>query len=186
MTARNKFWFIFLAAISLFTWLTIALPERERSFINYLGIIGFVMSILGLLIAYIQIMSLKEMTKTIQQEVQLNLQRQKSVHLISDISGKVVIIGEIQSFIRQDKMELCILRMNDLKRLLIDLKHNNEFTKVARKDFNEAIENHNIDLTNMNRFLLNNKNKLNREDISKNLEVLSEILIGVETKLKTQ
>ena len=182
---RNKIWFIGGIALVLLIGCVILLPSKDRTFINYLGIIGFLLSIAGLIIAYLQILSVKEVALITQKEVTENIKRLNSLNLISDLIKKFSMIGDVQDFLKADKIDMCILRMKDLKILLSELSNHDEFgTLVNKKDFNNAYADFNIDLTNFHKFLLNNKNKIDKEKIMTNLEQLSTILLGVEFKLK--
>lgn len=188
MTNRNKIWFISILTTAIVLTSSIYfLPSKERNYINYLSILGLILGILGLVISYLQILSIKEITLTIKKEVTESLNRNKSVLLISDISKKVSIITEIQSFIRNNKIEMCVLRMKDLKLLLSDLNTYKQFsTLVNKKEFNNSYADFHIDLENFHKSLINDKNKIDKEKINSNLEKLSTLLLDVEFKLKRQ
>lgn len=188
VTNRIKIWLIsivtFLVVLSICVYF---LPTKERTFINYLSIIGLILSILGIVISYIQILSIKDLAIAIKKEVTDSLNRNKAVLLISDISKKVSMISEIQSFIRNNKVEMCVLRMKDLKLLLSDLNTYKEFSNlVNKKEFNNSYSDFHIDLENFHKSLLNEKNKIDKEKINANLEKLSTLLLDVEFKLKRQ
>lgn len=118
-------------------------------------------------------------------EVAEGIYRNNSILLISDISKKVSMITEIQGFIRDGKIEFCVLRMKDLKVLFNDLVNHEGFsTLLPIDDFNIAQTDFNIDLQNFQRHLINEKNKIDKSRIIENLEGLSTILLSAEGKLK--
>jgi len=188
LTTRIKIWIIatIIFIVALFICIS-CLPPIDRTFINILNIVGLILSIIGILIAYLQILSIKEVTLAIQTEVKESLKKNKSMLLISDISKKVSMITEIQGFLRFNKIEMCVLRMKDLKLLLSDLNSDKQFSSLVNKrEFGSSYSDFHIDLGNFHKFLLNEKNIIDKEKINANLEQLSTILLGVEFKLKKQ
>lgn len=152
---------------------------------NYLNIIGLLLSILGIAIAYIQILSLKQITEATRKEVKASIQLNNAILLISDISKKVSMISEIQGFIRDGKIEMCILRIKDLKILFNDLLNHEEFKSlVNKKEFTNSQTNLNLDLHNFQKHLINEANKIDKGIVIENLEGLSSLLLNVEVKLK--
>lgn len=96
-------------------------------------------------------------------------------------------IAEIQGFIRNNKIEMCVLRMKDLKLLLSDLNTYKQFSShVNKKEFSLSYADFHIDLENFHKSLINEKNKIDKERINSNLEKLSTLLLDVEFKLKRQ
>lgn len=188
MASRIKIWLtasiVFAFTFSICSYF---LSPEDRTFINYLNIVGLIIGIIGIIIAYIQILSIKQVTLAIKKEVTDSLNKNKSILLISDISKKVSMITEIQGFIRFNKIEMCVLRMKDLKLLLSDLNTYKEFSSlVNKKEFTNSFSDFHIDLENFHKSLLNDKNKIDKEKINANLEKLSTLLIDVEFKLKRQ
>lgn len=94
-------------------------------------------------------------------------------------------VDEIQSFIRAEKIELCIVRMKDLKIILSSLKNQEYYQSiVSKRDFKNVFANFNINLDNLQRHSLNPKIRLDKEKIIINLDALSTLLLSVEIKLK--
>lgn len=105
--------------------------------------------------------------------------------MLADLSRKVAIIDEIQSFLKTDRIDLCILRMKDLKVILNSLRNQNVYFKLfSQQEFKTAFEDFNIDLDNFQKSSINGKFKLNKGKIITNLEALSTMLLTAETKLK--
>jgi len=163
------------------------LPDKDRSFINILSIIGFLLSILGVLIAYFQILSIKEITIETQKQINENIRLNNNFLMLSDLSRKAAMVDEIQGYLKDGKIEMCILRMKDLKIILNSLRNQDYYNSlVSKKEFRDVFQNFNIDLDNFHKHQINNKNKINKEIIIRNLEGLSTLFLGVEAKLKTQ
>lgn len=176
---------IFLAILACVI-LMACLSRRERSLINILSIIGVVLSVLGIWIAYFQILSIKAITLATQKEVKESISQNNKIHMLADLSRKVAIIDEIQGFLKSDRIDMCILRMKDLKIVLNSLRNQEVYYNLfSKQEFKTAFEDFNIDLDNFQKSTLNEKFKLNKGKILINLEALSTMLLTAETKLKS-
>lgn len=106
--------------------------------------------------------------------------------MLADLSRKVAIIDEIQGFLKSDRIDMCILRMKDLKIVLNSLRNQEVYYNLfSKQEFKTAFEDFNIDLDNFQKSTLNEKFKLNKGKILINLEALSTMLLTAETKLKS-
>ncbi len=106
--------------------------------------------------------------------------------MLTDLSRKAAMVDEIQSFLKEDKIELCILRMKDLKSILNSLRNQEYYgTLLSKKEFKVVFENFTIDLYNLQRYHMNPLNRLDKLLILINLEKLSSLFLTVEIKLKT-
>ncbi|RYE13017.1 MAG: hypothetical protein EOP34_09710 [Rickettsiales bacterium] len=175
-----------LIAVILFIILFLLLPVQDRSLINILGIIGFLLSVLGILISYFQILSIKDITIETQKQVNESIRINNNFLMLSDLSRKAAMVDEIQGYLKDGKIEMCLLRMKDLKVILNSLRNQDYYSSfVSKKQFRDVFQNFNIDLDNFHKYQLNTKNRSDKELIIKNLEGLSTLLLGVESKLKT-
>jgi len=185
VSQRNKVLLSLLISVILFLVLYFTLPKEDRTFLNVLAIVGFLLSVLGIVIAYIQILSIKEVTEQTRSAVIHNIKLNNNLLMISDLSRKVAMVDEIQGFIKEDKIELCILRMKDLKVILNAVRNQDSYQSiVSKKEFKVVFEDFNIDLDNFQKHHLNNRNKLDKVKILINLESLSSLLLSLEIKIK--
>ena len=185
VTHKTKVFISILISVILFLVLYFNLSSEDRNFLNVLGIVGFLLSVLGIVISYIQILSIKDITENTRIAVENNIKLNNNLLMISDLSRKAAMIDEIQSFIKDDKIELCILRMKDLKVILNAVKNQEAYvTIVSKREFRTVFEDFNIDLDNFQQHHLNNKNKLDKGKIISNLDSLSSLLLGLEVKIK--
>ncbi|MGI4729788.1 MAG: hypothetical protein ACRYGB_14530 [Janthinobacterium lividum] len=163
------------------------LPTKDKTFINVLSIIGFLLSLLGIVIAYLQILSIKQIAVDTQNEIKENIRLSNNLFMLSDISRKVAMVNEIQGyFLRDENVELCILRMTDLKVILNSIKNQEHYrTLITKRNFLDIFQNFNLDLNNLNKHIINNpRNKIDKIVISEHLEEMSTLFLSVETKLK--
>jgi len=183
---RNSVIVYALSSAIVIWFMSLFLDSSEKTYINVLGIGGFVTQILGLIIAYFQIASVKEVADQTKTQVIDSIALNNTVLMISDLSRKAAIVDEIQGYLRDNKIEICILRMKDLKIILSSLKNQERYHRLfIKKNFNEIFATFNIDLDNFQRHFLNEKHKIDKGQILTNLEQLSTLLLAVEIKLKS-
>lgn len=185
MSYRQKVWIIASASIIISIICYFSLEEGERKFINVLGICGFILSLMGIIIAYGQILSIKEIAIETQNKVNENITLNNNIIMLSDLARKAAMVDEIQGYLRDDKIEMCILRMRDLKVIVNNLRNQDQYSSlISRKEFRTVFENFNLDLNNFQTHKFQAKGKIDKSIISRNLEELSTIFLSVEVKLK--
>ena len=163
------------------------IPSEDRTILNVLAIIGFVISLMGIIISYLQILSLKQIAEQTRLQVAESIKLNNDILMLTDLSRKSAMIDEIQIYLRDNKIELCILRMKDLKIVLNTLKSISIYKPFFnRKEFTQIFENFNIDLSNFQNHRLNNANSIDKTVIMLNLDKLASFFQNVEIKLKSQ
>jgi len=104
---------------------------------------------------------------------------------ISEISKASKVIQEIQTSILHEKSELALIRMKDLKQILIQVKYNRDLTEYTSiNSYIQHITDLSIDINNVNDLLLGKKTGVNFSKVNQNLESLATVLIEFENKLK--
>lgn len=161
------------------------LHEDLKNIVNFFTIYGTFASLFGILLAYIQIQNLNQMSKQTKDAVDKSLVRINQVLSVSELSRANKIVQEIQTSIIHSKYEISLLRMKDLKQILIQIKYNVELNSYTNtKTYNQNITDISIDINNINDFILGNKKNVNFSKVSSNLENLATILSDFENKLK--
>lgn len=96
-------------------------------------------------------------------------------------------IQEIQGYLRDDKFDLCRLRMKDLKGILANIGNQQYYSSlVPKKEFKSVLENFHLDYRNL---LTHNPNEGTRIDkilVIEHLEALSLLFLNVENQLKNR
>lgn len=126
----------------------VKLQESERTLINVLSIVGTMTSIFGLSIAFIQILTLKE----ISEHTQLTISETKNKLIlgisISDVTESLSLVSDIDSFIGNQKYEIARLKLIDLRYKLIQFKSSDEFKIIVHEGrIKEIIETINIQIS---------------------------------------
>lgn len=161
------------------------LPTQDRTIINTISIYGTYASIFGLIIACVQIFSIKKISEITKNEVNLTQRRISQIVSVSELSKANKIVQEIQNFISTDKHELGLLRMRDLKEIVIQSKCSSDLHKLTETpEYNEIIQKLSEDLNNMSEFV-RNKKKINFSIINKNLESISTTILNYENNIKS-
>lgn len=186
MNYRSTISFIIFLSLGLGALCFFNLRAEERTVLNVLGILGFTLSFIGVVIAYFQILSIKKITIETQNKVNASLALNSKILMISDLSRKVAMVDEIQGYLRADKIELCLLRMKDLKSLLNSLSNQKQYSSlVSQREFNNIRNRFMVDLINLQNQSFEKGNELDRAKIHENLEGLSTAFSNVEIALKT-
>jgi hypothetical protein len=98
------------------------------------SVLGFVVSVLGFTTALYQINKIKKSSTAAFEAAENTRNLLIRNACISDISISSKIIDEIQNFIRNNKVEFALLKVKDLKFILIQLKHFPDMTKDNRNE----------------------------------------------------
>jgi hypothetical protein len=161
------------------------LEESERTLINYFSIMGTYSSVYGIIVAYVQILSVKETTENTEQRVEDANKRVMKMLSISDISKAIKTVHEIQNYLISNKDESSIIRLKDLKSILIQLKYNSEIGELTdSNDFTDSLATISIHMENLNYNLIGTKTGLNKGKIISDLEIIENQLNEFEGLLK--
>jgi len=186
---RNKTRSIFMLGLLLVGLLYfVFFDQKDQNMINGITVLGTYLSLLGIVISYFQIKSVKDINEKTKTAIEKSLQRLNQLVVVADLSKAIKIIEEIQQFIQQKNYAIVLIRMKDLKSILIQAKHNEEANKLIEYEsfcinLNELI----VDIKNMHEFTTGyKKTSLNFSKIANHLEDLSTTLTAFEHKLKNK
>jgi len=161
------------------------IPPEQRDLLDYITVIGTFASVFGLIIAYLQILSLKDTSKTIQDAVKNSNHRLNTLLSVSELAKSKKLIEEIQIMIQHDNYGGALIRMKDLKELLIQNKYNSDLQATTKgKEYRKIILDTGIDINTLNDFVLKVKEKINKVEIIRNLETTRTKIIEFENELK--
>jgi hypothetical protein len=146
---------------------------------------GTYSSVYGIIVAYVQILSVKETTENTEQRVEDANKRVMKMLSISDISKAIKTVHEIQNYLISNKDESSIIRLKDLKSILIQLKYNSEIGELTdSNDFTDSLATISIHMENLNYNLIGTKTGLNKGKIISDLEIIENQLNEFEGLLK--
>jgi hypothetical protein len=113
-----------LALIGLFWIIYARINEIQPTYLQYFSLIGSLASFFGLIVLFIQVASLQTITSITRNTAQQTRNDLTRLMFASDLSRLVKIVHEIQIYNRLSKFELSIIRMQELKAGLINVKSN--------------------------------------------------------------
>lgn len=177
---------IAIGIIMTFTLCMITYCYRDKlNIITYISIVGSYASLFGIWVSYLQIRSVKEISKITQQSIEQNISEVNQYLSYSDISKTIKIICEIENYILISKLEPALIRMRDLKLSLIQISQNGRLIKEIEKQklLKAHITNLGIDIANINEYIMN-QHQLDFKVIHQNLENATTYLAELESKLK--
>lgn len=115
------------------------LAEVEKKFINIISLFGSLASFFGLLIAYIQIISLKQTTEITQDAITQTKEKIILKISLSDVEIALSYIKEIEDSLGSNNYDLSRARFSDLKEKILQFKKYEEFIKILSKEQIDAI-----------------------------------------------
>lgn len=165
----------------VFYWL----PNKDKTVVNAFTLFGTFFSLFGLAVAYIQIQSINKTSKQTKLAVEKSLLRINQVLSVSELSKANKTIQEIQSFLLHQKHEIALMRMKDLKSILIQVKYNEDLTEYTNNRlYNQNITDLGSDINNLHDLIIGNKKGVNFSRLNQNLENFATTLTDFENKLK--
>lgn len=162
------------------------IPEKDFSIINAVGVIASVFTLVGFYITIKQIQSVKEIAIYTEGLVNKKLNGYNRIIFVSEVSSKISIVSDVKSYLRNNNLEMCVFRMEDIKRVLAGLRSNAHALglELDAKEFGTINRNFTIDMINIQKKLLDENYNINSVKIIENMENLSQFLLNIEGSLK--
>lgn len=189
------YWAIVLALVclGLYTYIVLQkVPPTDRTaiffytvIVSIIGTIGSFASIIGLIVAYQQILQLRKDANLIQNKVNESLLRINEITTIGDITKSIQVIREIQSHINDGRFNIAHLRMKDVKSALLGVRHEVEGkTLYSNPEFDNLMQTYSLDLSSLNSILTGKKRDVNQDKVNENLEEIATVLIQLQNYIK--
>jgi hypothetical protein len=161
------------------------LSVADQTIINLVTILGTYVSIFGLFVAYIQILSVKKIAEFTEQKMQETKERINLILSVSDISKAVKITEEAQMFLKYKSYPLALLRLKDLKSVIIQASTIPGLNHFIETEHYQILKSKLFDdINNLSDFTSEHKKKINFSIINSDLEQISSILFEFENHLK--
>jgi uncharacterized protein with PQ loop repeat len=188
-------WFTYpfiILTLSIFiycVYVYLNLQEPDKNSINYIttigtaiSVIGSFASIVGLFIAYSQIIELKNATELTKEEVTSTLKKMQKTLIVVELSKSVQVLREIQRYLSEEKFDFAQMRMKDLKEALIQVQYNyKNHNHIDR--YNELIMDFSLNLETINNHIKSARKGFKVQVIDKNMEDLASALIHFQTEI---
>lgn len=187
---------IFIFVWQIVVWASLSPDEstnlnRSTILTNMVSIVGSVASVVGLIIAYLQIKEIKQKTVNMEEiniqtnrEIKKALKSAREIGSAIDLSKTVSLLREAQRYLDINELKLAELRMRDLKSQLIGISNNKELSKnIVTSEFVEKETELDHNLQNLGLLISKPKRRISPQKIKNSLEGLSTILINIEKKI---
>ena len=123
MTINRKTSLIIVSGIMITLFFIWILKSEDRTTINFLSVTGTFASLVGLGVTYVQVKEIKTISESNKEAIIQTKDSINNVLLLSDSVHVSHIINETQGYlIKEETINLALLRMKDLKRYLIHFK----------------------------------------------------------------
>jgi hypothetical protein len=154
-----------------------------RSLLEIISAVGSIASLFGLIIAILQIQSVKDITVATQRAVADTKAQLIQNISISDLAQAIKLIEHIQEYLGNSKLELAYVRLQDLRVLLIQFVASHSIEEEEREEYKSLLKD--IGIHSVNLYDAVYKEKVIRvSGINKTLQNAAEILIAAENQLR--
>ncbi len=161
------------------------IPNDLKNIVNYISITGTFSSVYGILVAYAQIMSVRETAENTKLKIEKSNKRVMKILSVSDLSKAIKIIPEIQNYLSADKDESALMRLKDLKGILLNLKFIKDIEELTSDEkFVDALNELSIHSANLSKAMMGTKTGLNKSKIISDLDNIENQLNEFEGYLK--
>ena len=170
-----------LISLSIFLWA----KKDSDSYLSFVSVWGSFASISAIIILFFQLRIQQKLAEDIEEKVNDTKKFLVKIFSISDVSKGPKVAEQAQTFLRVEKFESALLRLKDLKEILIYIWHYSEKEGILDEgDYNDHISNITVDLSNINDMVIGKKAKINTSKIIHNLEEVSTFISDFELKIK--
>jgi hypothetical protein len=177
---KSLVWLIIGAIISFF--LIALLDVKDRTFLNVLNILGITSSVTGLIIAYITIKNVDDTSRVVKTKIEDTLKSLRRSNTLSGISKSIVLLDEVETYLKDDNIQFAIIRIKDVLKLISNLPIDQDSGKI--KNYQDLLIVLKINLRNLQRKFFGNSKKINKLEVVNNLNKLSEFLVNLENEIK--
>lgn len=185
--SRVKAIVIIITGLIIGSMILIFVAREKRDLLAYVSVFGTIASIVGLILAYIQILALKDTSDKIKKEVEKTISRFDTIVSVSDLSKTRALIEDIQTYLRSKNYYGAIIRLSDLKEALVSAKYTIGLEKIQRTtDYRECVMNTGIDISSINDFLIRREAEPDVTSIMKNLERTKHLLVDYTNIIRKQ
>jgi hypothetical protein len=184
---RYKTISIFIIGLLLISLLFFAVFEQKvQNMINGITVFGTYLSVFGIFISYLQIKSAAAINLETKYAIEKSLEKMNQLILVADLSKANKIIDEIQQYIVHEYYQIALIRMKDLKSILIQAEQNKDiYATMLDNCFTNNLDTLKADIISLHQFTTGfKKSGLNFSKISIHLEELSTTLTAFEHQLK--
>ena len=159
---------------------------NDTDIINYVTIYGTYITICAFIITIMQIWRVRSISEETQISINKTTDRIKHILSVADFSKSIKTIEEIQDYIRNNRIELAILRLSEIKKTLICIKQNQEYKDFANSArCQELISQTGINLQSLRDHMETGK-ALSKSCLETELEQIGTLFIEIETSLKNK
>jgi hypothetical protein len=155
--------------------------------IDIFNLAGTLASLIGLIIVIYQIGQVKAISEATRDASEKTKARITSLLFVMDIPKALKIAQEVQFYNRNGKFELSILRMQDLKYHLIQIKNNAGFSEFIDKAlYKDLIVDLSIEISSMEKGMKSKSKVLDSTKSNATLEKILTHLFDIDTTVKIE
>lgn len=174
---------LLILAVVISTTATWFFIDRNKPswLVEYWSIIGTNVSLIGFCFTLYQIRQIRSESSVIASTVEETRNKLFDLNKYGDLSKAVKIIQEIQSHTRGQKYEIAVMRLQDLKIIIGNLKVTNEHGSESTMD--SHIESINFTIYDLEKEIESKGGKLRIAKLNSTLETMMDMLVLLQSKI---
>ena len=152
----------------------------------YIGICGSIASLFGVWVAYLQIKSVKDISRETKDAIDTKVSGLNKFLTLTDMTRVISLAKDAKSYVATSKLEIASVRLSDLKLDLVLLRKNDKLLKLSEAEkMNSIINDIGLDIVNINSYV-KKRGQLSLDVIETHLEETLTLLADLEGQLKYQ
>lgn len=187
MKKRDIILILVLFIATLFFVHIFYIDKISDTFFKEISLAGTLASSIGLILVLIQISKLKTVAEGSELASKQTKDQLLSFLSAIDIGKATKIIHETKIYNRNNKYELSIVRMQELKEILILIKNHPRYKDfIDIKYYNKLISNTSIDINSMEKSNINHSDNTDPVFLNKNLDIILTSLNDLQSKVRLE
>lgn len=180
-----KIWhFIILVVLCTIVYYIVHEDGRSTT-IDYISGFGSIASIYAIIVAIIELKSVKKTTEETKAAVNNRLKEINHFLSYADVERHVEMCASITPYLQGVQYEAAALRLEELKKILLEIKNNKAFTEKSSYDISQMVARIGTDITAL-RSKWTSKEDINSATVITHVIEVSTFLQEISSKLKNQ
>lgn len=180
-----KIWHFIILSILCTIVIIVVHNDVRSTTIDYISGLGSIASIYAIIVAIIELKSVKKTTEETKTAVNDKLKEINHFLSYADVERHVEMCKSIAPNIQGMQYEAAALHLEELKKVLFEIKNNNTFTEKSSYDINQMVIRIGTDITALRRKWISHED-INSATIITHVNEVSTFLQEISTKLKNQ
>ncbi len=180
-----KYWHIIILLIAFALMVSIIRGDANSTPIDYISGLGSVASIYAIIIALVEIRTVKKTTRETKKAVEKKLDEINNFLSYAEVEKHLEKCTSIAPYLQGEQYEAAALRLEELKKILLEIKNNKAFTEKSDYEITQMVMRIGSDVKSMRR-KWTEQEEIDLGTVYDHVNEVSTFLQEISTKLKNQ